>query len=210
MDGYNVKLSLILAAADDDNIFTSAAVGGAGAIVLAGDLVTGTVATLDAPRRILITSSGDSSGMTFTVNGTDRNGKALTEVVTGPNATTGATTRDFATVTSVVASAAATGNIKVGTNATGSSNPYIVDRFINPAVISAYLALGAGDTAHIEVSYDDVAPYWEVEQTLPTWVTATVTNNTIAGPITMIRLVQTAGTALSTLTVVTPMAFGRA
>ena len=82
-----------------------------------------TAATADGAwaRKIGITSDGDDSGITFTVTGTDVNGKALSETVTGPNATVAYTTMstaaNFKTVTKIATSAATTGNITVGTAA---------------------------------------------------------------------------------------------
>ena len=79
-----------------------------------------TAATADGAwaRRISITSSGDDSGITFTVTGTDINGKALSETVTGPNSTETQTANTlvglFKSVTKIATSAATTGNIQVG------------------------------------------------------------------------------------------------
>jgi len=82
--------------------------------------VSSTAETADGAwaRRISITSSGDDSGITFTVTGTDINGKALSETVTGPNSTETQTANTlvglFKSVTKIATSAATTGNIQVG------------------------------------------------------------------------------------------------
>ena len=72
-------------------------------------------------RKIGITSDADDSGITFTITGTDVNGKALSEVVTGPSSTTvystNSTAANFKSVTKIATSAATTGNITVGTAA---------------------------------------------------------------------------------------------
>ena len=72
-------------------------------------------------RKIGITSSGNDSGITFTVTGTDVDGKALSETITGPNAgtvyTTNSTAANFKSVTKIATSGATTGNITVGTAA---------------------------------------------------------------------------------------------
>lgn len=101
--------------ADDNGIYTVAAVAGAGALTLAGALVTGTVATMDYARQIVIDSAGDDRSITFTVVGTDADGLAQTEVITGPNATTVESTGYFKTITSITASGAAAGNVTIGT-----------------------------------------------------------------------------------------------
>jgi len=85
--------------------------------------VSGTAGTADGAwaRKIGITSDGDDSGITFTITGTDVNGKALSETVTGPNSTTvystNSTAANFKTVTKIATSAATTGNITIGTAA---------------------------------------------------------------------------------------------
>ena len=65
---------------------------------------------------VTITSGGsDESSKTFTVTGTDMSGNALIEVITGPEASKTVTGRRiFKTITSVVNSAATTGNITIG------------------------------------------------------------------------------------------------
>ena len=72
-------------------------------------------------RKIGITSDANDSGITFTIYGTDVDGKALSETVTGPNATVAYTTMstaaNFKSVTKIATSAATTGNITVGTAA---------------------------------------------------------------------------------------------
>ena len=72
-------------------------------------------------RKIGITSDANDSGITFTVTGTDVNGKALSETITGPSSTTAYTTMsaaaNFKSVTKISTSGATTGNITVGTAA---------------------------------------------------------------------------------------------
>ena len=72
-------------------------------------------------RKIGITSDGADNGITFTVTGTDVNGKALEETITGPNSgtvyTTMSTAANFKSVTKIATSGATTGNITVGTAA---------------------------------------------------------------------------------------------
>jgi hypothetical protein len=91
------------------------------AFTLNGALVTSGVATLDTPRRVLFTTTSNESAKTITIVGTDWNYAPQTEVITGPNATTGYTNLDFRTVTSITISAAAAGAITVGTNTIASS-----------------------------------------------------------------------------------------
>ena len=67
--------------------------------------------------RVTITSSNDLSGVTFTITGTDIDGNALTENISGPESTTITTTNTFRTVTQISTNAAAS-SVEVGTLAT--------------------------------------------------------------------------------------------
>ena len=123
-------------AADTDGICASQTTSAAANMTLNGALtatingnsvyapsVSGTAATADGAwaRKIGITSDGNDSGITFTITGTDVDGKALSETVTGPNSTTvystDSTAANFKTVTKIATSAATTGNITIGTAA---------------------------------------------------------------------------------------------
>ena len=112
------------------NIRTATSVA-TGTVTLNGSLYSSAtgIATLDQPRRVLFTSSGNDTGITFTVYGTDWNDMPVSEVVTGANATTTYTVYDFKTVTSVVASGASAGTVSIGTNAIASSRPVFLDLY---------------------------------------------------------------------------------
>lgn len=110
-----------LAAASATNIRTASAIGGAGAVVLNGSTVSGGVATLDVARRVIFTSSGNDTGITFTVTGTSNTGNTRSEVVTGANAGAASTVLSYKTITSVVASGAAAGTVSIGTNGVAES-----------------------------------------------------------------------------------------
>ena len=137
------------AAPSATNIRTASSIGAAGAVTLNGSLVSGGVATLDQPRRVLFTSVGNDSGITFTVSGTDWNGTPVSEVVTGANATTVYTVYDFKTVTSVVASGASAGNVSIGTNAIASSRPVFIDTYADNSI---YVQTDTGGSSAITYS----------------------------------------------------------
>ena len=71
----------------------------------------------DYPRQIGILSAGDDSGITFAVVGTDPDGKAQIDTITGSSAAPGTTESVlyFDTIASITASGAAAGNVSVGT-----------------------------------------------------------------------------------------------
>ena len=131
------------------NIRTASSIGGAGAVTLNGSLVSGGVATLDQPRRVLFTSAGNDSGITFTVTGTDWNNQSASEVLTGANASTVYTIYDFKTVTSVVASGASAGTVSIGTNGIASSRPVNLDLYADSSI---YVQTDTGGSTAITYS----------------------------------------------------------
>ena len=78
-------ISYALASLDRDGLATDTHTG-AGNFTLDGALTSDGAYTADSPRHIGFYSAADNSGRTFTITGTDRFGKAMTEAVTGPNA----------------------------------------------------------------------------------------------------------------------------
>ena len=89
---------------------------------------TGTATTLviadggpygNLTETITLTSSADNSGITFVITGTDGNGDAQTETVTGPDTETVSSANKYLTVTSIVASGSITTQIQAGILGTG-------------------------------------------------------------------------------------------
>lgn len=70
---------------------------------------------LDYARRVTITSAGNLSAVTFLVSGYDQYGQKMSQLVTGPNASTVATLKTFKQVTTVYANGAAAA-VSVGFN----------------------------------------------------------------------------------------------
>lgn len=104
---------------DADGLAQAQAVAGAGALTLNGALISGgSYTSVDGlGHQLGVLSAGDDHLITFIIVGTDENGTALTETVTGSAGAPGTTetTGYFKTVTSVTASGAAAGNVSVGT-----------------------------------------------------------------------------------------------
>jgi hypothetical protein len=102
---------------DADGITTSASLSGAGTLTINGALSsTGTV-TLSSGRQVTITSAGNDTGVTFTVTGTDVNGAAQTEAITGASGAAATSTKYFKTITEIANSAASAGAVTAGINA---------------------------------------------------------------------------------------------
>src|SRR6185437_3174379 len=116
-----VTISKTLAAASANNIALSQSPAGAGNLTLNGAAVAAGVATLDTQRRVLITSAGTDTGITFTVYGGNQSGSAISETVAGGSlGIPVSTTQDFLTVTRVAASGASASTVTVGTSGVGS------------------------------------------------------------------------------------------
>lgn len=97
-----------------DGIVTSTSL--AGELPLDGDIVDDGMVEfgVDDPRNVSITSTGDATNITITIEGTDAQGEAYTETVLGPNAETVYTIERWATVTRVVTSGVPGAAISVG------------------------------------------------------------------------------------------------
>ncbi len=104
-------------ATDDAYYRANASIAGAGAL----SLLANTVGPNGYGYKLVITSAGDDSGITFTITGIkvgDLTNTVVSEIVTGANATTAISSNFYARVDSITASGASAGNVKIGT--TGS------------------------------------------------------------------------------------------
>ena len=120
MSGSDVKAVFITAdtqALDADGISTAAAVGNNANLTIGGALASSGSCTFDSGRVVTILSAGDDSGISFTVTGTDVNGDAQTESITGANAGTATGSKYFKTVTQIAAVGNPAGNVSAGVNA---------------------------------------------------------------------------------------------
>ncbi len=96
----------------------------AGALTLNGALISsgtyqaeslGTNGIARISHKIAIASDADESKKTFVITGTNPDGVAQSESITGPNTTTVNSTKFYSTVSSVSIDAKSVGNITVGT-----------------------------------------------------------------------------------------------
>ena len=99
-------------AADTAAVAALQTLGGAGNLTLAGG-ATG-FAGNNMGQKITLTSGGNISAVTFTITGTDADGNTQSEDIAGPNATTVATTKYYASVTQIAADAAVGTNTSAG------------------------------------------------------------------------------------------------
>lgn len=164
-----------LATAVADNIAESQTPD-AGALTLNGALVSGGVAVLDTPRRVLITTAGNESGKTFAITGTNWSGNSISETVAGPNATTVASVLDYATVTSITISATAADAVVVGTNGVAGSAWVRLDEWASPAVAIQCVASGTVNYTVQQTLDDPNSPTNPVAPSAVTWVAHPDTN----------------------------------
>lgn len=105
-------------ALDPDGVAAAQALTENTALTLNGVLVSNGVAVFDIPRNVTITGQGvtDLSGVDFTIVGTDYYGKAMSEVIAGPNgAVLVQTAKAFSRVTSVTPDTTDAATVTVGT-----------------------------------------------------------------------------------------------
>ena len=98
MSGYSdvraVTITADTVALDADGISVAASVGNNAALTIGGALASGGAVALSHGRIVTILSAGNDAAISFTVTGTDVNGDAQTESITG--ATLGVTVVDMA------------------------------------------------------------------------------------------------------------------
>jgi hypothetical protein len=108
------RRTYIIANQDNDDIALSQSRVGAGNLTLNGAATTNGTFSDEYARRVRIASTGNDSGITFTVTGTDIDDAALVEVITGANATAATSTGFFKTISSIATSGATASTVIVG------------------------------------------------------------------------------------------------
>jgi hypothetical protein len=147
-----------LAAASTNNIALSQTPGAAGALTLNGTLAVGGVATLDNPRRVLITTADTTT--VFTITGTTPTGSVISEsgkAVAG----TYASALDYATVTSIT----------VNQGTTVGSTPWVRFDDFAPSAISIQCDATGTVNYTIQATLDDPnSPTNPVTPSAVTWI----------------------------------------
>lgn len=143
------------------------------ALTINGALASSGVATLDAARRVLITTTANESSKTFTIVGTDRTGQTQTDVVTGPNATTGYSALDFKTVTSITISSAAAGSLTVGTNTIASSAWIRLDNYADAQTAIGTFVSGTVNYTVQQAFFDPNSPDYSILPYQIPWINST-------------------------------------
>lgn len=162
--GTKVVFTKQMAAASSNAIATSQSPGTA-ALTLNGAAVTAGVATIDTAtaanvaigRRVIITSGGNDSGITWAVVGTNSTGNPITDAVTGSNGGAAQSNLDFVTVSSITPSAAVATTAIAGTNGVGSTPWNVLNwRGYSPLNLGMAVELVSGAANFtIQHTYDD-------------------------------------------------------
>ena len=164
------KIDIDPVAVDADGICASQTPSGAGNLLINGALTTGGVYTSadGGSRQMSFTSASNESGDTYTVTGTDADGRAQTEAVTGPNATTVESSKYWLTVTQIATDGAATGALTFG----------VVDELVSKTIVlnrhSGYGALCQLDVSgtldfSIQITVDNPQVVASDQESIP-WI----------------------------------------
>jgi hypothetical protein len=178
-------------------------------LTINGTLAVNGVAYLGTAQRLALASASNDSATSFVVTGTNWAGNTISETIVGPNATTVYSVLDYLTVTSIVASAAATGPITVGTGQQGGS-PWV--RFDDWSAGAITLQVNVSGTVNytVQTTLDDPnSPTNPVTPANITWIAGssltagtTAAQGTIASAPLFVRIVLNSGSGSCTLTVV--------
>lgn len=113
---------------------TRVAISGAAASTVT--VGTNGVGTLDVQRRVIITSGGNDTGITFVLTGFNGQGNPISETITGVNGAAASSVLDYKVVTGVLTSAAAATTLTVGTNGVAGSDWVPFDDYAGTAPVS--------------------------------------------------------------------------
>ena len=208
MGAYSKVLKVGVAAASVNSVSLTQSLAAAGPLLLNGT----TKGIFTYATQLLFTFAGNETGHSFIVTGTLSNGQTTTETVAGNNGSTANSVNNFLTVTSITGPITAS-TLQVGTNAVGESPTMIVDRFINPAIISVGAVVTGTISYTVEYSLDGWgASGYDLVNNVSTWWPVSALNaqttsitTTIQGPVSMLKIVQLSGTGLVTTSILTPM-----
>lgn len=114
--GYGKRQSTQIGSLSNDanGCFEDQTTSGATALTLDGALVASSKCVFASAQQISIEGTGNNSGITFAIVGTDADGKYEAESLTGANNGTAKSARWYKTITSITPSGAVTGNVEGG------------------------------------------------------------------------------------------------
>lgn len=146
------------------------------------------VATFDLARRVIVTSGGNDTGITFTLAGTDASGALITEVVTGASGAAASSVLDYKTVTSVLSSGAAATTVIVGTNGVASSPWVRFDDYASMSGATIQCVVTGTVNYDVEESMQDPNALGDVAYAAPALMTWTDSTDTAVVGATATKL----------------------
>lgn len=130
---------------------------GAGALVLNGANASGGVVTFANQQFPTLTSTGNLSGVTVTLTGTDENGRTITASRAGPNNNTVAFTTSFKTITTASVSGTIATDMSIGVNGLGNGRAIPLDYLVAPQNFSIAVEILSGTPTYtVQHTFDDV------------------------------------------------------
>lgn len=198
----------VVSSLNEYDVITSITVDGA----TTGNVTVGaySTVTLDTARRVIITSAGDDTGITFAITGTDLTGNLISETLTGANTAAAASALDYYTVTSIKPSGATAAAVTIGTNGVASRMVRMDDYAGNA---QAALTCTVSGTVNYTVQYSNDDPGWLFSGITPAsmaWIDSTDTAvvgataskfSSIAVVPLFVRFVLNSGTGSTTFTI---------
>jgi hypothetical protein len=154
------------------------------ASVVTGAVTLGSTA-LDKARRVIFTSSGNDTGLTYTVSGTNWAGDTISETVAGVSAAAATTVLDYLSLTSVSVNGASAGTLSIGTNGVAASPWVRLDNWA-PAPVAVQLSVFGTVNATLQQTLDDPNPPVNVPPAAMVWV-----NSADAAAVNFSAAVQT-------------------
>lgn len=112
-------------------------------------------ATMDMARRIIITSGGNDSGITFALAGTDWAGNTISETITGASGAAASSVLDYLTVTSILTSGAVATTVTVGTNGVAGSPWVRFDDFAAASQVAIQATVSGTVNFTVQQTLDD-------------------------------------------------------
>jgi hypothetical protein len=135
---------------DADYLATADTLAAAGFLTLVESTIT-------PPRFVTITSTGDDTGLTFTIVGVGPNGETQTELLAGANAGAATSTKTFASVTSIYSDGATDGDVEAGVDQAGYSQWIPLDIYV-PNQVTTISATVSG-TINYSIQYTNEDPF---------------------------------------------------
>jgi VCBS repeat-containing protein len=153
------------------------------------------------PQHVTIWNAGDDTGDTFTVTGTDRYDNAMTEDITGANASTAAGTKNFKRVDIISSSGASTGDVEAGCDGTCESGWHVINYRGPDFNVAIGCELSATATYSIQHTFTNVQTVSFREDDATVYTHSTISGETTnqdgnyTNPPVAVRLAVTAHTS---------------